>query len=309
MVDDWVNRYKGGESLKQIAKGKASPSAVFLHLRARGIQLRDKLEAQIKATTKHPRLPFSGDRLEKAYLMGIRYGDLHVVRHGRAIRVRVSTTHPAMANLFESLFSPYGHVQWYPRRAKLVGHEWTLECDLAESFDFLLSKLNSSELAALPKEEMIAFLAGLFDAEGSVVSHIKRGRANPEAVISNTDEDLLDFLVRSIKSIGFYPKLRWGIQKSERSGISGYSRRGQITLWRFQEAQAFLRMLPLRHREKVAKRAIIQKMTHRGNQANNLIAQFEWAELVNQIKRERNEFISLAGIIVKLRQAARNGLF
>lgn len=38
--------------------------------------------------------------------MGLRYGDFDAVRHGRAVRIRVSTTHPAMAELFDSLLSP-----------------------------------------------------------------------------------------------------------------------------------------------------------------------------------------------------------
>jgi len=92
IVDEWVRRYKAGESLKQIAGNEISPVSIFLHLRKRGIQLRDKVEAQIAAVTKYERKPFHGDSAEKAYLMGLRYGDLDVVRHGRAIRVRVSTT-------------------------------------------------------------------------------------------------------------------------------------------------------------------------------------------------------------------------
>ncbi|HEY6282979.1 MAG TPA: LAGLIDADG family homing endonuclease, partial [Nitrososphaerales archaeon] len=197
MVDEWVSRYKAGESLKQIASEEFSPVTVFLHLRKRGLQLRDKVEAQIQAVTKYERKPFRGDPTEKAYLMGLRYGDLHAVRHGRAIRVRVSTTHPAMAELFENLFSPYAHVSWYPRRAKLTGYEWTLECDLDDTFEFLFAKPTIEELQALSPEETVAFLAGLFDAEGSIYLHDKRGRQNPEASFSGTEENLMEYVRRA----------------------------------------------------------------------------------------------------------------
>ena len=60
---------------------------VWNHLRARGEKLRDKVEAQIQAVTRHEKRLFSGDRIERAYLMGLRYGDLDAVRHGRAIRL------------------------------------------------------------------------------------------------------------------------------------------------------------------------------------------------------------------------------
>ena len=115
MVSGWVKRYEAGESLKQIAAGELSPVTVFLHLRKRGVKLRDKVEAQIKAVTKHPKTQFSGDPLEKAYLIGFTWGDCDVVMHGRAVRVRTSTTHPLMANLFASLFSRYGFVHEHPR--------------------------------------------------------------------------------------------------------------------------------------------------------------------------------------------------
>src|SRR5271157_6554003 len=47
-VDEWATRYQAGESLKQIAGGAVSPVTVWLHLRKRGVKLRDKVEAQIQ---------------------------------------------------------------------------------------------------------------------------------------------------------------------------------------------------------------------------------------------------------------------
>ena len=75
---------------------------VWHHLKREKVEIRDKLEALIKATTKHERKPFEGSEAERWYMIGLRYGDLHVMRHGKAIRVRVTTTHPAMAQLFDS---------------------------------------------------------------------------------------------------------------------------------------------------------------------------------------------------------------
>src|SRR2546428_7189225 len=88
MVDQWVRRYVAGESLKQIAGDLVGSVTVFLHLKKRGVQLRDKVEAQITAVTKYQRKPFSGSDEEKAYLSGFRTGDLDAVKHGRAVRAR-----------------------------------------------------------------------------------------------------------------------------------------------------------------------------------------------------------------------------
>src|SRR2546425_7733608 len=123
MVDEWAKRYERGESLKQIAGGQVSPVTVFIHLEKRGIQLRDKVEAQIKAVTKHQRRPFSEDDEERAYLSGFRTGDLDVVKHGRAVRVRTGTTHPWMGELFRELFDRYGYVHSYAKRAPWTGYE------------------------------------------------------------------------------------------------------------------------------------------------------------------------------------------
>jgi hypothetical protein len=139
-VDDWTVRYQKGESLKQIAGESMSPITVFNHLHKRGLQLRDKVDAQIKAVTKHKRTPFTGDMKEIAYLVGLTVGDLYVQRHGRAIRVRVATTHPRMAGLFRDLFSGYGHPHEYPRGDPVTGYEWSLDCDMDKSFEFLLDR-------------------------------------------------------------------------------------------------------------------------------------------------------------------------
>jgi hypothetical protein len=299
MVDEWVKMYQAGQSLKEIAGEAVDPVTVWNHLKARGVVLRDKVDAQIQAVTKHQRKRFSGDKIEKAYLMGLRYGDLHVVRHGRAIRVRVSTTHPAMADLFESVFSPYGHVHRYPREAKLVGYEWTLECDLDDSFEFLLPKPSVSQLEALSTGEMIAFLAGVFDAEGSIILHRKRGRYNPEAVISNTDRTILNFVSRGIKTLGLHSKLMWMIQAENRAGITGLSVKGQVIVWRFRDVQKLLQTIPIKHEEKVAKAGLVGMLEYRGPPSGNMELAKSWEGLNSRIKAQRNEFVQLAANLVQ----------
>lgn len=136
MVDEWVVRYEKGESLKQIAGGNVDSVTVFNHLRKRGIQLRDKVEAQIKAVTIHLRTPFSGEYLEAAYLAGLAFGDLGVTRHGRAVRARLSTTHPSMSRLFRDLFASHGPIYEYPRLDQLVGYDGLLTATLISASTF-----------------------------------------------------------------------------------------------------------------------------------------------------------------------------
>ncbi len=84
MVDGWVKRYEKGESLKQIAGDLVSPVTVFLHLRKRGMKLRDKVEAQIASVRKFEKRNFDGSVADRAYLLGLTRGDLNVKRRDGA---------------------------------------------------------------------------------------------------------------------------------------------------------------------------------------------------------------------------------
>ncbi len=296
MVDEWVRRYQAGESLKQIAEGNLSPVTVYLHLHKQGFQLRDKVEAQIKAVTKYERKPFQGDNIEKAYLMGLRYGDLNAVRHGRAIRVRVSTTHPAMADLFESVFSPYGYVHRYPREAKLVGYEWSLECDLGQSFEFLLMRATSEELETFSEQEFVGFLAGIFDAEGSFHLHRKTRWYDPEVCFSNGDSDLLESLKARLVGLGYHCSLVWRKQQQDRNGVSGGSLMGRVEILRFREAQRLARLIPIRHAEKTKRRKLLLALEFGSPSEERIETAIKWRELSQQIRLEVHSFIESAEI-------------
>jgi len=305
---EWVARYESGESLKQIAGLRTSPVTVWNHLKKRGLVLRDKVDAQIKAVTKYERLPFGGDKLEKAYMIGLRCGDLHVVRHGRAVRVRVSTTHPAMAQLFEDLFSAYGHISKYARTAKLTGYEWSLECDLHISFEFLLVKPKMGVLEVFTDEEFVAFLAGVFDAEGSVYLHKKLMRHNPEMCISNSEAELVDFLSGRLRSQGYHASIRWIEQEPDRRGVVGHSRMGRVEIVRFLEVQRLLRALPIRHSEKMAKRDLALALEYRSSRdhATEIVAR--WKALSSLIRTQTKDYVRFANEWIERRKVKKSGL-
>lgn len=254
LVNEWVRRYKAGESLKQIAKSEFSPVTVFLHLRKRGLQLRDKVEAQIQAVTKHQRILFEGDENERAYLVGFTKGDCEVIRHGRAIRVRTSTTHPAMADLFTELFDKYGYVHRYPRKATLVGYEWSLEVDLNQSFKFLFQSFETAveEFGRSPVT-FLSFLAGFFDAEGSIYYHRKGKGGGFELSLSNTNDVILERIRNFLLKLGYYSKLDTFDQNSDRLGYSLNGRISRLVIWRAEDILGLLGRLRVRHNEKVVR--------------------------------------------------------
>ena len=294
MVDEWTKRYQAGESLKQIAGELLNPVTVWNHLRRCRVVLRDKLEAQILAVSKYERKPFQGDKLEKAYLIGLRYGDLDAVRHGRAIRVRVSTTHPAMASLFTTLFSPYAYVRSYPRKAALTGYEWTLESDLDGSFVFLLAKPSHKELEQFGRLEFLSFLAGIFDAEGTIYLHQKRFGTGYEFCLTSIDHDLLEFIAGRLARLGYHPIIDVRRQDPLRLGYAKEGILFRLTLFRRAEVCDVLSTIRIRHQEKVLKKGLVLGPICANSANAKKSERAEWTCLVAKIRIDRNGFVELA---------------
>jgi hypothetical protein len=283
MVDGWILRYQKGESLKQIAGDAVGPVTVFNHLHKRGVPLRDKVEAQIKAVTKFEKLAFDGTESERAYLLGFARGDLGVAMHGRAIRVKTSSTHPAMTELVLGLFAPYGPSRIYPRFSKMVGYEWAVEAELDQSFDFLLKK--DTPPATRSKKVIFSYLAGLFDAEGSV--WLWDGRAfAPRLSFTNKDLTMLDWIENQLTALGFH----WSRSLPDRSGVY------HTHLWRKAEILALVQSLPLRHPEKKAK---VRLLLGREDSASEFDS--KWYGVLDAIEYDRLEFIELAKRILEER--------
>jgi len=102
------------------------PSSMSGHLRTRW-------------TVRYRRTPFSEDEVERAYLLGFRGGDLNSARSSpNSIMARVSTTHPAILNLFVQTFGRYGHYSLTPRQVFLAGYDWQARTYLDNSFSYLV---------------------------------------------------------------------------------------------------------------------------------------------------------------------------
>ncbi|MGH9919203.1 MAG: LAGLIDADG family homing endonuclease [Nitrososphaerales archaeon] len=298
MVDERATRYQKGESLNQIAGESIDPVTVFNHLHKRGLQLRDKVEAQIKAVTKYKRSPFTGDMKEIAYLVGLTVGDLYVQRHGRAIRVRVATTHPRMASLFRDLFSSYGHPHEYPRGDPVTGYEWSLDCDMDKSFEFLLDREVYVETAFQDAELFLAFLAGFFDAEGSLYFHKKREHGAFELTFSNTKEALLSRICGRLWDLGYHASISRKRQNPEKALDRGIKNSSDwiwcLALWRHKDVVRLLGAMPIRHPEKLEKRSIALKLEYRSKTEDRERIVAEWDSLRKRIKEECVNYIALA---------------
>jgi len=113
---------------------------------------------------KYKKKDFSGNLIEKAYLVGFRLGDLNVTKIVSVIQVRCSTTIPAQVRLIKNLFAPY--TTPYVTKAKRGTYE--IVCLVNRSFNFLLPKEDKiPKWIENNKKYFFSFLAGYSDAEGS----------------------------------------------------------------------------------------------------------------------------------------------
>ena len=154
-------QYNRGLSLKKISRMfQCSEGGIERRFKKYGLVSRDVTHRACKYL-KHN---FSGDLIEKAYVVGFRLGDLNVSLRKNVIQIRCSTTCKAQIILIKKLFSTYTapHV-WLANRGT---HE--IVCLVNKSFSFLLPKYEKIPYWILSEQEtFFSFFAGYTDAEGS----------------------------------------------------------------------------------------------------------------------------------------------
>lgn len=147
--------------------------AVFKKMRRYGFFLRTPWEIN----EKHLKNNFSGNLMEKAYLLEFRAGDLGVRKTSRItgkIHIGCSSTKPAQIKLIKNLFRNYGPIWISKPNKKGVRSIDTL---LNSSFSFLLPKKDKiSNWILKNKEYFAAYTAGYTDAEGSIGVYDNRAK-------------------------------------------------------------------------------------------------------------------------------------
>lgn len=201
-----------------------SRGTIYRKLKEWGLGTRNIAASHIRFTRKD----FSGDILEKAYLLGFRIGDLNVVKRGfqgETITIKCASTKQSQVELFKKLFAPYGHIlEGKPTKTGKIN----MEAGLNPSFSFLLNKEHEGyNWVFQNKENFFAFLAGFSDAEGSFF--ISNGQG--VFCIGNYDSALLKKIKKHLKKFGVEtPKLVVYYQ-SQRKTYNGYlSKKDYYTL-------------------------------------------------------------------------------
>jgi hypothetical protein len=303
-----------GVSLNDIAKligNKTSGYASWV-CRQLGVKPKPFEEARLKGIRekrrKYERRPFDGTDEDKAYLLGLRHGDLSVSTPWiGVVRVSTSTTHPAMAELFRSLFEPHGHVYQDPRFKKdTKTYEWNLYAIVDKSFEFLLEERNPAwEWVSEKNSTLLAYVAGVLDAEGSVGIYGNGQGTALQILFYNTRLELLDFIKTSIQRLGYEPVGPY-LDKKKGTVTSKYKipRRQdywKLALARFEQCQDLVRLLPIRHQEKIERKEIAVTISL-GQRWATVKPRVE--ELRKRIRAGRDTFVALAEEVYANRHSA-----
>lgn len=211
-----------------------------------GIKTRDLATAN----NKYPKNNFSGNKIEKAYMIGFRIGDLRVRKqhkNSRTICVACSSTIPEQIQLIKELFKKYGRV-WIKKSANGITHT---EAYLNESFDFLLTKNVPKEIFD-NKDDFFSFLAGFIDAEG----HIGVYRKMAKFTIGNYDSKLLKKISKNLTRYGIICKKPTSDNRKGKLNSSGYKYNNNYCTLRIYNkenlSKLFKEILPfIKHRNKL----------------------------------------------------------
>jgi len=219
--------------------------------------------------------------LDKAYLLGLATGDLAVTQLGNKIMAELSTTHPEAMLLFHRMFDKYGKVTHIPRIARERGRTYIyLRAYLnKDSWYFLMKK---GDIEFIKKEtrdieKFKQFLAGLFDAEGTIIITRKKPTNRVQVItkIALSNKEILEYVKKKLNQI----RIRTHIYKEKNTNC--YKLTATST-----QAIKLLETIPIKHTEKQRK-AKIAKTNNKKQWTKNLKQQLN--QYKKQIQKQKQE--------------------
>ena len=205
------------EEITKIPRG-----TIHRKLQEFNINLRDRATSHII----HPKKDFSGNLIEKSYLIGFRIGDLGVRKiypNSKVIQIASGSTIKEQIDLIENLFENYGKI-WIK---KTKNNKINICVSLNESFNFLLDK-EIPKWILKNKKYFLSFLAGFIDAEGSFGVYNKMARFS----IGNYDSSILFLIFGELNKYGIKGNPPFSDKRKGKKNSQGYIYRKNY--WHFR---------------------------------------------------------------------------
>lgn len=177
-----------------------------------------------EACTKNQKTPFDDNSQTKAYMIGLRTGDVHARYMKRSVRAQTSTTHPAQVEMMRRTFEKFSKVCIYKffnkRAAGRPTNEWFVYSDLHPTFSWLIEKPDSTPKWILNKDRLFwQFLSGYMDSEASW-KVLKSHKDSLRFVlrIATQDKKILEQINSKLRSLGYNSLLYFDTHAGIRSG-------------------------------------------------------------------------------------------
>jgi intein-encoded DNA endonuclease-like protein len=203
---------------------------------------------------------FNLSNQEKAYLFGLVMGDLTpVIKSKYTLKLITHTTHPYFITLLENSFKEYGPTS--SKKNKINEFRFSTYLDL-ESFSFLLESKNRRLPNWIDNKNLFWFLAGFIDSDGCVM--IRKCDKYFQCVIRFFGQNLE--ILNEIKSRLEKLSYKVSMHISHHKGFTSYSKGVMfrynknyyiIEIYRKEETIRLLKIIPIKHPEKLAKRNLI----------------------------------------------------
>ena len=251
------------------------------------IPIRNSRSALIAMGHIKEKVRFSLPSQEKAYLFGLVMGDLTPIKKSSyTLRLITHTTHTYFRDLLWNTFKKYGPVS--ANINKKGEYRFVAYLDYL-SFLFLLETKTGKIPSWLSKKYFYSFLAGFIDSDGSVL--IRKSGRYFQYVIRFFSEnlDLLLNVKNSLESLNYHLSIHKNHSKGEvhyHRGIKFQYNHDYYTLevYRRQETLNLLKIIPLRHPEKIMKKNLIFSVEKRGL--------YYWDEVKTDINELRSKIQS-----------------
>lgn len=221
-------------SSRKIAKiYNCAYSTIDRKIRNNSFEIRNRAQAHMI----YPRKSFSGNLLEKAYLIGFSIGDLRVrkvYKNSETISIDCASTKLQQIKLIRDLFNPYGRV-WIGKKDKRGKRQIQAQVDL--SFGFLLNLDGNIDRWILNNKDYFpAFLAGFTDAEGSFF--ISDGKSFYS--LGNYNKKILYQIYKKLIKLGIHCSEPHHDNKKGYKDKQGYIRRQNYWTLRINRKQSLM---------------------------------------------------------------------
>jgi len=209
-------------SMPQIAKKLNSTyDTIRKKMKKFGIKVRSMSEAKMK----YYKRPFSGNPIEKAYLLGLRAGDISATKACKQISIMVGSTHLAQLEMFKKAFKNYSFINAHITRIKDGRKAIAMYCRLDKSFSFLLKKPKRIPKWVLDDINCFySFLAGYSDSEACWYLYKSGDRFNARFQITSGDNIILHQICKKLTKLGFKTHLRLAHKKGYQKTFGKYNR-------------------------------------------------------------------------------------